>query len=416
MPFSYSSEFRGMVLDQIRGGRSVAGLARELEMAESTLYRWKRQDRVDEGLAGGVSSSEGALLQAARRRIKELEAELAAVKRASELFGEDRVMRPKDLYPIVEALGAEGHGLKAACRILAVSASGFFYWRGRPMPQRAVRRAWLADVVAEIWERSRRTYGWRRIQAELAEVYGHRAGRNLLLSVMREQQICGLPRRKGRKSGRSPVETTADLVNREFDRDGPNQLWYGRHNGAPHTRGKALFVRGARRVAPQSRRLVHRPPRDLGHGHFRARHGHREPQTCPRRGSPLRPRHPVHIVDVQPAAPKREPEPVIGLRGRRVRQCSGRIVLGPYADRAAEHQEMEDPHRAVHRDLRLDRDLLQSHPAPLIARQHLTRRVRATPPTTTTRRLTPTNQDQKTGHTSLASASEIWSRQSSTAQ
>ncbi|WP_420436033.1 hypothetical protein [Candidatus Poriferisocius sp.] len=39
MPFSYSSEFGEMVLDQIRGGRSVAVLARELEMAESTLYR-----------------------------------------------------------------------------------------------------------------------------------------------------------------------------------------------------------------------------------------------------------------------------------------------------------------------------------------------------------------------------------------
>lgn len=225
MPFSYSSEFRGMVLDQIRAGRSVAGLARELEMAESTLYRWKRQDRIDQGLVAGTSSCEGAELQEARRRIKELEGELAAVKRASELFGGDRVMRPKDLYPIVEALGAEGHGLKGSCRLLGVSASGFFHWRARPLPARAVRRAWLADVVAEIWVRSRRTYGWRRVQAELAEVYGHRASRNLVLSVMREQRICGLPRRKSRKSVRSPDGPAADLVNREFDRDGPNQLW-----------------------------------------------------------------------------------------------------------------------------------------------------------------------------------------------
>ena len=50
-------------------------------MAESTLYRWKRQDRVDQGLEPGTSSCENAELQAARRRIKELEAELAAVKR-----------------------------------------------------------------------------------------------------------------------------------------------------------------------------------------------------------------------------------------------------------------------------------------------------------------------------------------------
>lgn len=225
MPFACSSEFREMVLEQIRVGRSVAGLARELGMAGSTLYRWKRQDRVDQGLVPGTSSFEGAQLRAARRRIKELEAELAAVKRASELFGEDRVMRPKDLYPIVEALGGEGCGLKASCGLLGVSASGFFYWRARPMSASAVRRAWPADAVAEIWVRSRRTYGWRRVQAELAEVYGHRAGRNLVLSVMREQRICGLPRRKGRKPARSPAEVSADLVNREFNRKGPNQLW-----------------------------------------------------------------------------------------------------------------------------------------------------------------------------------------------
>ena len=61
MRFSYSSEFREMVSAQIRGSRSVAGLAEKLEMAESTLYRWKRQDRVDQGLASGASSTEGEL-------------------------------------------------------------------------------------------------------------------------------------------------------------------------------------------------------------------------------------------------------------------------------------------------------------------------------------------------------------------
>ena len=93
------------------------------------------------------------------------------------------------------------------------------------MLARVVRRAWLTDVVAEFWVWSRHSCGWRRVQAEPAEVYGHRASRNLLLSVMCEQHICGLLRRKGRKSSRSPAEISADLVNREFDRDGPNQLW-----------------------------------------------------------------------------------------------------------------------------------------------------------------------------------------------
>ena len=76
MPFAYSSEFREMVLDQNRAGRPVAELARELEMHQSTLHRWKRQGRIDRGLASGVSTSESAELQAARRRIRGLEAEM----------------------------------------------------------------------------------------------------------------------------------------------------------------------------------------------------------------------------------------------------------------------------------------------------------------------------------------------------
>ncbi len=127
MPFSCSSEFRVMVLGQVCAGRSVAGLARDLEMCESALYRRKRQGLVDRGLAPGVASGGGALLRAAGRRIMDLEAELAAVRRASELFAGDRVMRPKGLCPIVGALGAEGHGRRAVCwafRRLGSSAGG----------------------------------------------------------------------------------------------------------------------------------------------------------------------------------------------------------------------------------------------------------------------------------------------------
>ena len=53
--------------------------------------------------------------------------------------------------------------------------------------------------------------------------------------------ICGLPRRKSRKSARPPAEISADLVNREFDRDGPNQLWMTDITEHPTREGK-LYV------------------------------------------------------------------------------------------------------------------------------------------------------------------------------
>ncbi len=97
MPRSYAPQLRAMVVDQVRSGRRVAEVSAALGLAEGTVFRWVRQHRIDRGELAGTPSAESAELGAARRRITELEAELATVKRASELFDKGSVVRPKDL-------------------------------------------------------------------------------------------------------------------------------------------------------------------------------------------------------------------------------------------------------------------------------------------------------------------------------
>ncbi len=79
MPHSYAPQFRAMVVEQVRAGRSVTEVAADLELAQGTVYRWVRQDRIDRGELAGTPSAESAELRAAKRRIAELEAELATV-------------------------------------------------------------------------------------------------------------------------------------------------------------------------------------------------------------------------------------------------------------------------------------------------------------------------------------------------
>ena len=86
MPRSYASQFRAMVIEQVRNGRRVAEVAASVEVPEATVFRWVRQDKIDRGEIPGTQSQESTELRAAKRRIAELEAELATVKRASELF------------------------------------------------------------------------------------------------------------------------------------------------------------------------------------------------------------------------------------------------------------------------------------------------------------------------------------------
>jgi transposase-like protein len=89
----YPAEFRRKVLDLVEAGRPVAEVATLLGISEQTIYLWRRQERIDKGVEPGATSAEQAELAAARRRIRELETELAIHRRATELLG--KVVPPK---------------------------------------------------------------------------------------------------------------------------------------------------------------------------------------------------------------------------------------------------------------------------------------------------------------------------------
>jgi transposase len=84
----YPPEFRRRVLDLLDSGRKVVDLARDLGISNQTIYIWRRQEAIDRGLLAGLTSAEREELAAAKRRIRELETELAIHRRASELLAE----------------------------------------------------------------------------------------------------------------------------------------------------------------------------------------------------------------------------------------------------------------------------------------------------------------------------------------
>ncbi len=82
----YTAEFRQRVLDLVVAGRRVEDIAHGLGISDQTVYSWRLQDRVDRGLDSGLTTAERAELISARRRIRELETELAVHRRAAELL------------------------------------------------------------------------------------------------------------------------------------------------------------------------------------------------------------------------------------------------------------------------------------------------------------------------------------------
>ncbi|HWS93153.1 MAG TPA: IS3 family transposase [Mycobacterium sp.] len=231
----YPSEFRRKVLDLIEAGRKVADVARDLGISDQTIYSWRRQDRIDRGLEPGLSSGEKAELVAAKRRIAQLEAELAIHRRASELLKE--VVPPKDRFAAIAAMAEEGLPVQLACRVLGVSESGFYDWRSRPPSQRAIRHVWLTDQIRAVHAASRGTYGARRVFAEL------RLGRGVVVShgavemLMHRAGLAGLT---GRPKWRrvKPDQVAIDLLNRDFTADAPNRKWLTDITEHPTREGK----------------------------------------------------------------------------------------------------------------------------------------------------------------------------------
>lgn len=94
MPRSYPPETRCQVIELARSGTRVAQLASTFGMSEATIYNWLKQEQVDRGEIDGFSTDEALELAAAKRRIRQLETELAVSRKVNEVFL-DQDLAPK---------------------------------------------------------------------------------------------------------------------------------------------------------------------------------------------------------------------------------------------------------------------------------------------------------------------------------
>ena len=122
------------------------------------------------------------------------------------------------------------HSVETMCRVLEVSRSGYYAWAGRPPSARAVANAALVVEIGRVHAESDGTYGSRRVHAQLRRD-GHEVNLKRVERLMRVAGIQGasVPPKRGHGGdgvlGVDGVRVWPDLVKRDFQPDGPNQLW-----------------------------------------------------------------------------------------------------------------------------------------------------------------------------------------------
>jgi putative transposase len=129
------------------------------------------------------------------------------------------------IFNLIDAERAS-YPVAVLCRVLGVSKSGYYAWRGRPPSERRRQDTLLTEKIREIHSRSRETYGYPRVHAELRSL-GVRCGRRRVARLMRAAGLRGCVRgKKRRTTRRDPRAAPApDLLCRDFVAVRPNKIW-----------------------------------------------------------------------------------------------------------------------------------------------------------------------------------------------
>jgi putative transposase len=128
-------------------------------------------------------------------------------------------------YQFIQTHQAE-FPLRRLCGVLAVSPSGYYAWRGRPLSAQAQANQKLVREIRAVHGRSRGTYGSPRVHAEL-RLCGFRVGKNRVARLMRLENI------RGRRQKKQPHTTDSrhgypvapNRLNRDFHTTRPDEKW-----------------------------------------------------------------------------------------------------------------------------------------------------------------------------------------------
>jgi putative transposase len=113
------------------------------------------------------------------------------------------------------------------CQTLGVSRGGFYEWMSRPEAPRTKANRQLTVHIRTSFEQSDRTYGSRRVWRDLRD-WGHTCGRHRVERLMAREGLKARPkpRRLPFDSGpRSEHSIAANLLDRQFEAERPNQRW-----------------------------------------------------------------------------------------------------------------------------------------------------------------------------------------------
>ena len=250
------------------------------------------------------------------------------------------------------------------CAQLDLARSSFYAWRTQVnhIGASATRREVLKVLIKEIYDEHRKTYGCRRITAEL-NVRGYRASVGLVAKLMREMRLAGIQTRAYKRTtiaGAEPV-VIPDLLEGDFDPSGhvPGQALVGDITYLRTGQGWVYLATVIDLSTGDGGGLANGLPHAHIPSHRGVGDGHRPRQGRTERAVSRRSRKSIYVRGI-PELLHREPHPSLSGAHRGVLgQCGGRELLCLVEKRDVSPPGVHDPGPCKVRGHGLYRGVLQ---------------------------------------------------------
>ena len=120
------------------------------------------------------------------------------------------------------------HSITRLCRCLGVTRSGFYAWQRRPESTHARDDRRLKVLVRVSFEESKHRYGSPRVHEDLLEQHEH-VSRKRVVRLMQEEGLKARLRKRYKVTTMSDHDqpVAANLLDRQFTAETPNQRWVG---------------------------------------------------------------------------------------------------------------------------------------------------------------------------------------------
>ena len=222
MPKEYSTKFKTEVVKRHQSGEPILALSRELRIAQSTIYHWRKEYCSIKTANRTYTPKEFDVLS---RRLEKLEHEMEIIKRSG-YIADVPLQKKLSVLENIYRQADNTYSVHELCEALDI-ARGTFYnyiFRRADHSKREEAQIELMRLVQQVFDDNSQRFGAEKIRVTLA-ASGVRVGTKRIAAIMQELGLQSIRPDAKKQYKKQQQYKKQNLLERQFTADQPNQIW-----------------------------------------------------------------------------------------------------------------------------------------------------------------------------------------------